>query len=218
MVRLTNPHAGHIHPFARGYAVGSFVRDSLRLKGSRSPFPPARKMSSPTAQGVFAHVWREIVKHGPMAFKMGCLVNVIHNYGAHVTMCLGPSMLPTLNRSGDFVLVEQLSVMADNIRRGDIVISKSPTNPRHTVCKRVLGRGGDVIAVPKAGSFGGTQRVEVPSGHLWLQGDNKDNSTDSRDYGPVPYGMLRGKVFLKLWPMSEVGVVKSERWRSVLTE
>ena len=75
-----------------------------------------------------------------------------------------------------------------------------------------------MIAVPKAGSFGGTQRVEVPSGHLWLQGDNKDNSTDSRDYGPVPYGMLRGKVFLNLWPMSEGGFVKSERWRSVLTE
>ena len=69
-----------------------------------------------------------------MAFKMGCLVNVIHNYGVHVTMCLGPSMLPTFNRSGDFVLVEQLSVMTDNIRRGDIVIAKNRRRIRGTRC------------------------------------------------------------------------------------
>jgi mitochondrial inner membrane protease subunit 1 len=99
-------------------------------------------------------------------------------------MCLGPSMLPTFNRSGDVVLMEHVSVMRNAIETGDVVIAKSPSNPRHTVCKRVLGRGGDVIHVPKAGHFGGTMRVEVPTGHLWLQGDNKDNSTDSRDYGP----------------------------------
>jgi len=34
-----------------------------------------------------------------------------------------------------------------------VVISRSPTNPRHTVCKRVLGKGGDVLAVPKAGGL-----------------------------------------------------------------
>lgn len=82
----------------------------------------------------------------------------------------------------------------------------------------VLGKGGDVIAVPRAGNFGGAQRVEVPLGHLWLQGDNKDNSTDSRDYGPVPYGLIRGKVFVKVWPPSEFGWVKNEAWRSVPAE
>ena len=132
-----------------------------------------------------------------------------------MTMCLGPSMLPTFNRSGDVVLMEHVSVMRNAIETGDVVIAKSPSNPRHTVCKRVLGRGGDVIHVPKAGHFGGTMRVEVPTGHLWLQGDNKDNSTDSRDYGPVPYALLRGKVFVKVWPPSEIGWVKNEKWRSV---
>jgi inner membrane protease subunit 1 len=80
----------------------------------------------------------------------------------------------------------------------------------------VLGRGGDVISVPKAGNFGGTQRVEVPPGHVWLQGDNKDNSTDSRDYGPVPYGLVTGKVFYRAWPRSQAGWIKNESWRSDL--
>ena len=79
----------------------------------------------------------------------------------------------------------------------------------------MLGKGGDVISVPKAGSFGGTQRVEVPPGHVWLQGDNKDNSTDSRDYGPVPFALIMGKVFVRVWPPSQVGWMKNESWRSV---
>ena len=70
-------------------------------------------------------------------------------------MCLGPSMLPTFNRSGDVVLLERVSVLTGDVARGDVVIARSPSNPRHTVCKRILGIGGDVIAVPNAGNFGG---------------------------------------------------------------
>lgn len=149
------------------------------------------------------------------ALRLGCVVNIVHTYGMEVTMCLGPSMLPTFNRSGDVVLLERVSVLTGDVARGDVVIARSPSNPRHTVCKRILGIGGDVIAVPNAGNFGGTTRVEVPLGHLWLQGDNAGNSTDSRDYGPVPYALLRGKVFVKVWPPSEAGWVKTEAWRHI---
>lgn len=40
--------------------------------------------------------------------------------------------------------------------------------------------------------------MQVPPGHVWLQGDNTLNSTDSRHYGPVPYALLRGRAFLKV--------------------
>ena len=40
--------------------------------------------------------------------------------------------------------------------------------------------------------------LQVPKGHVWLQGDNAINSTDSRHYGPVPYALLQGRVFLKV--------------------
>lgn len=40
--------------------------------------------------------------------------------------------------------------------------------------------------------------VQVPEGHVWLQGDNPVNSTDSRHYGPVPAALLRGRAFLKV--------------------
>lgn len=40
--------------------------------------------------------------------------------------------------------------------------------------------------------------VQVPKGHVWLEGDNLMNSTDSRNYGPIPYGLIRGRVCLKV--------------------
>ncbi|XP_028512449.1 mitochondrial inner membrane protease subunit 1 [Exaiptasia diaphana] len=49
---------------------------------------------------------------------------------------------------------------------------------------------------------------QVPKGHVWLLGDNPDDSTDSRDYGPVPYGLIRGRVCFKVWPLSEFGRIE----------
>lgn len=40
--------------------------------------------------------------------------------------------------------------------------------------------------------------LQVPPGHVWLQGDNTLNSTDSRHYGPVPYALIKGRAILKV--------------------
>lgn len=44
-------------------------------------------------------------------------------------------------------------------------------------------------------------------GHVWLEGDNKDNSTDSRSYGAVPQALVEGVVFVRLWPLRDVGLM-----------
>ena len=49
--------------------------------------------------------------------------------------------------------------------------------------------------------------VPVPPGHVWLQGDNPLNSTDSRTYGPVPAALVRGRVFCRVWPPAQAGPV-----------
>uniref|UniRef100_A0A671T3V3 Mitochondrial inner membrane protease subunit 1-like n=1 Tax=Sinocyclocheilus anshuiensis TaxID=1608454 RepID=A0A671T3V3_9TELE len=49
--------------------------------------------------------------------------------------------------------------------------------------------------------------VSVPRGHVWLEGDSLQNSTDSRSYGPIPYALIRGRVCLKLWPPHSFGIL-----------
>ena len=61
-----------------------------------------------------------------------------------------------------------------------------------------------------------TRRVRVPPGSVWLQGDNARNSTDSRDYGPVPEEMLLGRAMVRVWPLTAFGVVENSMQDAVL--
>lgn len=112
-------------------------------------------------------------------------------------------MLPTLRSSGDVVLVEKLSLSSyvqhpHIIKKGDIVVCTSPQEPKKIICKRVIGRPGEMV-------WSGFMLEQVPPGHIWLEGDNKSKSNDSRAFGPVPVGLLRGRVVCKLWPLQDFG-------------
>lgn len=113
-------------------------------------------------------------------------------FGGDLVICSGSSMEPTI-ASNDILFTEHISVHMNRIRRGDIVIAKCPNNPRQYICKRVVGVHGDQLI---SGLF--VQRI--PKGHVWLEGDNKENSTDSRAYGPVPLGLVRGRAVCRLYP------------------
>ncbi|KAJ3307633.1 hypothetical protein HDU76_004475 [Blyttiomyces sp. JEL0837] len=106
---------------------------------------------------------------------------------------------------GDLVLLEFISWRwFRKLELGDVVVAISPLDPHRIVCKRVLGLPGDVVMVDPTEK---NDVIKIPPGHVWLQGDNMTNSTDSRAYGPVPMGLLRGKVFCKLFP--EFAIIKN---------
>eukprot|EP00897_Mesotaenium_endlicherianum_P007783 jgi/Mesen1/7032/ME000366S06242 len=121
--------------------------------------------------------------------NFACFYNVFTNYVMEVTMHVSASL--------------------DKLQAGDVVVAKSPTNPRLMVCKRLLGLEGDSITVLPVHASDRVRHVRIPKGHVWLQGDNRYNSTDSRHYGPVPYALIRGKVFYKIWPPKDWGPVEN---------
>ena len=109
------------------------------------------------------------------------------------------SMQPTLSE-GNIVIVKPVGprsynplvslgvisppwVHFENIARGDIVVAKDPTDPGTLVCKRVTGLRGDYIPLEHR-----VLNRFVPEGSVWVEGDLKENSRDSRNYGPVPLG------------------------------
>ncbi len=127
------------------------------------------------------------------------------------------SMAPTL-RPGDHVLVEKLSYRFGSPRRGDLVVFRSPDGGALAV-KRIVGLAGDRVAIEDGvlAIDGHVQRepyvdhatvdsvyfgpVVVPRGDVFVMGDNRADSHDSRDYGAVPRRSLIGRVLTTLWPV-----------------
>ncbi|XP_061187576.1 mitochondrial inner membrane protease subunit 1-like [Saccostrea echinata] len=131
----------------------------------------------------------------------GCGIMLFANRVAWSINLTGDSMYPTIH-SNDKAFIEYMSVSNQRLQKGDIVICKKPYNPTSLVCKRLIGMEHDRI-IKEDG-----QVVKVPKGHVWLEGDNKEDSEDSRDYGPVPYGLLESRVFYRWWPLQRRGFLE----------
>ncbi|KAL3065340.1 hypothetical protein OYC64_015505 [Pagothenia borchgrevinki] len=138
----------------------------------------------------------------------GCFAHCAFEYIGEFVLCSGPSMEPTIVNH-DIVFSERMSPRLCKIQKGDIIIAKSPSNPNINICKRVIGLEGDKVCTSSPSDLL-KAHTYVPNGHVWLEGDNLKNSTDSRIYGPIPYALIRGRICLKLWPLHSFGSL-SER-------
>ncbi|XP_054625860.1 mitochondrial inner membrane protease subunit 1 isoform X1 [Dunckerocampus dactyliophorus] len=127
--------------------------------------------------------------------QYGCIAHCAFEYIGEIVVCSGPSMEPTIVNK-DVVFLERMSRHLCKIQKGDIVIAKSLFDPNMNICKRVIGLEGDKVCTSGPSDLFKTHTY-VPKGHVWLEGDNLTNSTDSRSYGPVPYALIRGRVCLK---------------------
>lgn len=131
------------------------------------------------------------------------------------------SMAPTL-RAGDHVLVDKIGLRNRSPARGDLVVFDSPAGDGLLV-KRVAGVGGDQVGIedgvlvvngsPVAEPYLDQGRVDglyfgpvtVPAGRLFVLGDNRADSVDSRTLGPVAVHDVVGRVLIRLWPVGGRG-------------
>ncbi|KAF8140077.1 peptidase S24/S26A/S26B/S26C [Boletus edulis] len=144
---------------------------------------------------------------------VGCIhaVNIVcifHLFKEHIgSPCLtdGPSMLPTFETTGEIAIESILShrLAPYNLTRGELVSLRSPMKPNRIICKRIIGLPGDVVCVDPTGlKAPSREHVVVPKGHVWIAGDNAACSTDSRDYGPVSVGLIRGRIIARVCCLS----------------
>ncbi len=133
----------------------------------------------------------------------------------------GESMEPTL-LSGEYVIVNRLSYRFAAPKRGDIIVFHPPPDPSEEYVKRVIGLPGDEVEIKNNGVYINGQRLEesyikvatthdntwrVPAGQLFVLGDNRTNSSDSRDWGNVPMAYVVGKAILVYWPPPDWGFI-----------
>lgn len=161
---------------------------------------------------------------------------VVKTYVVSAIIVDGVSMMPTLEH-GDRMFVNKLNYKISDPKRFDIVIFHAPDGSDYI--KRVIGLPGDTVAyeddqlyingeaidepyldaykaeydTPFTEDFTLEQKLEVdvvPEGHLFVLGDNRRRSNDSRHYdvGFIPLDEFVGTASVRFWPMSHVGIVK----------
>ncbi|KAL0906992.1 hypothetical protein M5K25_025527 [Dendrobium thyrsiflorum] len=122
----------------------------------------------------------------------------------------GNSMHPTFASSsttfpgylkGDLVLIERFCLHDFKFSHGDVVIFQSPSNHKQIYVKRLIALPGEWIRVS-------SDMLKIPDGHSWVEGDNSSSSLDSRYFGPIPLGLIRGRVTHVIWPPQRVGKVE----------
>ena len=136
------------------------------------------------------------------------------------------SMAPTL-KVNDRVLVNKLSYDLHDVHRGDLVVFESPPNEgsqTKDLIKRVIGLPGEtvesrdgqilingkVLEEPYLGpdvTTGPLESVTIPPEHLWVMGDNRPNSRDSRFFGAIPESLVIGRAFVRVWPVTAIGLL-----------
>lgn len=144
------------------------------------------------------------------------------------------SMEPTI-QVGDNVFAQKVTLnLGMGVEQGDIVVFENPVaDSNHPILvKRVIARSGQIVdlvdgvvvvdGVPleeeyaqgvsypyeiQAPGVSVSYPFTVPEGCLWVMGDNRENSADSRYFGPVPEKNLVGVVFLRYWPLDRIGLL-----------
>ncbi len=126
------------------------------------------------------------------------------------------SMVPTLE-VGDRVFVNKFVYRFAEPERGDVVVFRSVEGENEDLIKRVVALPGETVHaaggrvyvdgrllvepyLPQATRTSDFAPVKVPAGHLWVMGDNRSRSFDSRFVGPVERDTVVGRAVLKIWP------------------
>jgi signal peptidase I len=142
----------------------------------------------------------------------------------------GQSMDPTFHNS-EYILTNKIEYRLSDPKRGDIVIFKSPMNKEIDYIKRIIALPGETIRISNntifidgktfgessfLGSdvftFGGSflpenQEYTVPEGKYFVMGDNRQHSSDSREFGPIAKEDFIGKAIFRYWPPSRTGII-----------
>jgi signal peptidase I len=84
-------------------------------------------------------------------------------------------------------------------------LDRKPSDPTKTSVKRIIGLPGDIVFTRRPYPY---DRVEVPEGHVWVEGDYADRSLDSNTYGPISARLITGRVTHVLAPLGRAGRVR----------
>ena len=148
---------------------------------------------------------------------------LIHVFLAQATRVYGQSMEPNL-LTDQRLVIEKLSYRLHGPRRGDVVVLHDPSGGSELLIKRVVGLPGERVTVADGRVYidgmalnepylgqetqGGGRSWLVPPLSVFVMGDNRGASRDSRYFGTVPRELILGRAVFRYWPIDRIGVVR----------
>ncbi len=162
----------------------------------------------------------------------GAIFAILYLFVAQFHKVSGNSMFPTYH-NGDFLVTEKITYRFGGAKRGDVIILKNPRDESQDFIKRVIALPGDTIKIEAdsvyindklldepylssgtpthAGAFL-TEGVAVKAGsnQYFVLGDNRNHSSDSREWGPITKEEIIGRAFFRYWPPQSVGLLISK--------
>jgi signal peptidase I len=161
--------------------------------------------------------WRSVAN---LALQLAVLALLISAFFVRLPQVSGLSMEPHI-RSGEYLLINTFAYRLGTPRRGDIVAFRHEGDARAVFIKRVIGVPGDRVRIvrgqvylngsklaepyvrhPDARSSG---EITVPARSVYVLGDNRAESEDSRVFGPVGDDRLVGRAIAGIWPPRMLG-------------
>ena len=145
----------------------------------------------------------------------------IRHFIVELYLVEGPSMRPTLENH-ERLVVNKFIYKFRAPERGEVLVFRYPKDPSRDFIKRVIAVPGDTIEIKEGRVFvnqqlqnesyilsktrGSYPLSTVPEGHIFVMGDNRNNSEDSRfsDVGFVPFDLLKGKAVMVFWPLDQL--------------
>ncbi len=169
---------------------------------------------------IFFRWLSEVIETVVPAVLIAVLINL---FLAQATRVYGQSMEPSLHTDQRLV-VEKLSYNFHEPCRGDIVILQVPQAGSGLLIKRVIGLPGEKMEIkggrvyineqPQEEPYLSSQSqrdmraIVVPPEHVFVLGDNRNFSNDSRSFGPVPLDNILGRAWFSYWPLDQIGFVE----------
>lgn len=150
------------------------------------------------------------------------LASMVRTYVVQPYVIPTGSMIPTIEIQ-ERVLANKFIYRFEKPKTGDVVVLDDPTGQVPTLIKRVIAVEGQTVDIEDGGVIVDGVRLDepytqgkrtepgpaplpvtIPQGHVWVMGDNRSNSSDSRVFGPVPISSVHGKAILRIWPLSRI--------------
>lgn len=183
-------------------------------------------------KGFFGNIGGLFIEFFETLVIFGAIFAVIYLFIAQFHKVSGQSMFPTMH-DGDYLVTEKVTYRFGEPKRGDIIVLKNPRDESQDFIKRVIAVSGDTLKITSGGVFVNSQKLteeylpaetitpagafitedtelKVNTNQYLVFGDNRNHSSDSREWGFITKKEIVGRALLRYWPPPSMGLLRDK--------